>query len=101
MKKIYKINELIKILQPIFEANNIYKAILFGSYARGEANANSDIDIVIDSKGELLNIKFYGVLQDIIDNVKKKVDLIEMTEIKENSSIYNKIKEEGILIYER
>ena len=101
MNKVYTIEEIKNISKPIFEANCIYKAILFGSYARGEARSNSDIDIVIDSKGELLNIQFYGVLEDLVEKLKKQVDLFEVSEIKEDSPIYNKIKEEGVLIYER
>ena len=101
MNKVYTIEEIKNISKPIFEKNCIYKAILFGSYARGEARSNSDIDIVIDSKGELLNIQFYGVLEELTEKLKKKVDLFEVSEIKKDSTIYFAIKEDGIIIYER
>ena len=101
MNKVYTIEEIKNISKPIFEKNCIYKAILFGSYARGEADSNSDIDIVIDSKGELLNIQFYGVLEDLVEKLKKQVDLFELSEIKKGSHIYSTIQEEGIVIYER
>ena len=58
-------------------------------------------DIVIDSRGQLLNINFYGVLDEITERLGKKVDLLELSEINTPSDIYTKIMREGINIYER
>jgi len=44
---IYPIDEIKARLQPIFAATPVYRAILFGSYAKGTATGESDIDIVI------------------------------------------------------
>ena len=99
MEKVYSIDEIKGILNPIFIANAVYKATLFGSYAKGIATEKSDIDIVIDSKGELLNINFYGLLEEVIGVLKKKVDLLEISEIKKDSQIYREIEREGILLY--
>lgn len=81
-QKIYKINEIRAMLRPVFEAAPVYRAILFGSYAKGSQTDKSDIDIVIDSQGELLNMDFYGVLEDITNQLGKRVDLFEITELK-------------------
>ena len=101
MKKIYTIEEIKEKLYPILKTVSVYKAILFGSYAKGLATENSDIDIVIDTKGQLLNIYFYELLEEIIEKLGKKVDLIEISEIQKNSSIYDNIKKEGIVLYEK
>ena len=101
MEKIYTPDEIKELLYPIFEANAVYRATLFGSYAEGIATDKSDIDIVIDSKGELLNINFYGVLEQIVETLKKKVDLFELSEIKKDSPIYEEIQRRGILLYAR
>ncbi|MDD3879800.1 MAG: nucleotidyltransferase domain-containing protein, partial [Syntrophomonas sp.] len=61
----------------------------------------SDIDILIDSKGELLNIDFYGVLEDITTQLGKCVDLFEITELKNNSAMQSVIEQEGIVLYDR
>jgi len=50
---IYTVDDIKGMLNPIFSSAPIYKAVLFGSYAKGVATEASDIDIVIDSKGEL------------------------------------------------
>lgn len=99
MERIYDLDEIKKMLYPIFIQNAVYKAILFGSYAKGLATHKSDIDIIIDSKGELLNINFYGLLEQIIGALKKKVDLFEISEIKKDSPIYKEIQKEGIVLY--
>lgn len=59
---IYSVDEISTKLRPAFEKVPVYKALLFGSYAKGMATDNSEIDIVIYGRGELLNINFYGVL---------------------------------------
>jgi len=98
---LYTPNEIKEKLEPIFKAAPIKKAILFGSYAKGEQHSNSDVDIVIDSEGQLLNIHFFGVLEDITTCLDKRVDLIEISEIRKNSPIYDTIEQEGVTLYER
>lgn len=97
--KIYSYEEIKNILFPVFAGNAVHKAVLFGSYAKGQATAKSDIDIVVDSKGELLNISFYGLLEEITEKLKKNIDLFEISEIKENSPIHEAIKNEGLVLY--
>ena len=102
LSRIYSVQEIKEALFSIFDANPmIYSAVLFGSYAKGEATEQSDVDIVIDSRGQLLNINFYGVLDEITERLGKKVDLLELSEIKKPSDIYTKIQRGGITIYER
>ena len=77
-QSILSIDEIKTMLFPIFDAAPIYRAILFGSYAKGNQSDASDIDINIDSNGELLNIHFYGVLEDITNRLGKRIDLFEI-----------------------
>lgn len=98
---VLSLNEIKRILFPIFETAPIYRAILFGSYAKGSPNEKSDIDIVIDSKGELLNMDFYGVLEDITAQLGKRVDLFEITELKNNVAMQSAVEREGIVLYDR
>lgn len=97
--KPYTLAELKELFKPIFKNYNVKKAILFGSYAKNKQTKNSDIDIMIDSDGKLLNINFYGLLEDLVEASGKKIDLFEITEINKNSTLYNSIMKEGIIIY--
>jgi len=100
-QSIFSINEIKTMLFPIFETAPVYRAILFGSYAKGRPTDQSDIDIVIDSKGELLNMDFYGVLEDITTRLGKRVDLFEITELKNNAAMRSVLEREGIVLYDR
>ena len=57
--------------------------------------------MVIDSEGKLLNINFYGLLEDLIQKLEKNIDLFEISEIQKDSRIYNDIQKEGIIVYEK
>ncbi len=101
LDKVYTIEEIKDIIKEDLKKANVKKAILFGSYAKKNPTPKSDIDLVIDSDGKLLNIYFYGLLEDLVQKIQKKVDLIEISEIHKNSRIYNDIQKEGIIIYEQ
>lgn len=100
-EKVYTIDEIRTILEKILKKFEVKKAILFGSYAKNMATSSSDIDLVIDSEGKLLNIYFYGLLEELVQNLKKNIDLFEISEIQTNSRIYNDITKEGVIIYEK
>lgn len=99
--KIYTLEELKKILATILVDYDVKRAILFGSYAKNIPTSKSDIDLVIDSEGKLLNIKFYGLLEILVQKLKKNVDLFEISEIQKNSKIYESIQNEGVVVYEK
>lgn len=48
---------------------------LFGSYARGEAGEESDIDIAVAFKNENIADNYFGVLHYLEDHLKHKIDL--------------------------
>ena len=100
-EKIYTIDELKDILKNVLKNFSVKKAILFGSYAKNTPTPKSDIDLVIDSEGKLLNIYFYGLLEDLVQKLQKNVDLFEISEIQKDSRIYNDIQKEGIIVYEK
>ena len=101
VESIYNVNRLGEMLHPIFDANPVYSATLFGSYAKGNATEQSDVDIVIDSRGQLLNMTFYGVLDEITERLGKQVDLFELSEIRKPSPMYTEIMQSGVRIYDR
>ena len=99
--KIYTLDELKQIIKDVLKNFAVEKAILFGSYAKNTPTPLSDIDIVIDSQGQLLNITFYGLLEELVEKLDKKIDLFEISEIQKGSKIYKNIQKEGVVIYEK
>lgn len=48
--KVYSFEEIIRIVAPIADEMGIERIYLFGSYARGEATPESDVDVVVESE---------------------------------------------------
>ena len=48
---------------------------LFGSYARGEAGEESDIDVAVELVKENIADRYFGLLHYLEDNLHKKIDL--------------------------
>ena len=98
------IDEIKLRIAPVCQQYDVACAFLFGSYARGEATDNSDVDIRID-KGDSKKLQgLFGVsafqfaLQDILG---KKVDLITILPEQDLYSIFrHHILNEEVLIYE-
>ena len=99
--KVYTIDEITLILKEILKNFAVKKAVLFGSYAKNKQTPTSDIDLVIDSEGKLLNINFYGLLEELVEKLEKNIDLFEISEIQKDSKIYDDIRNEGVVVYEK
>ncbi len=100
-EKVYNIEEIKSILTKILENMPVYNVILFGSYAKNSANGNSDLDLVIDSKENLMGFKLYSLITKIEKAFNKQVDAFEKAEIIENSKIDKEIKKTGVIVYEK
>ena len=99
---IYTIEEIKAKLEPIFATNNIQKAVLFGSYAKGEQTEKSDVDILIDSTGKLRGLDFFGVLEEIVVALEETpVDLIDMAYLIPGGRTELEIANTGVVIYEK
>lgn len=96
-QKIYSIADIKEKLQPVFQKYNIKKAVLFGSYAKGCAQGNSDIDIMVDSN--LRGLAFFGLLEDTVNIIGENVDLLDKSQIINSSDIQKEIESTGIVIY--
>jgi uncharacterized protein len=67
----------IKLIQEYFKAQPVLKAYLFGSYVRGEATLDSDIDILVDlDYSEAIGWEFIQMQIDLQALLAKKVDLV-------------------------
>ena len=73
-------------------------AYLFGSYARGEARVDSDVDIVIVEK-ETMGLKFYGLAAELDECLGKEVDLHSHRELSDNDEFLARILTDGVKIY--
>src|SRR5262245_48099258 len=77
MKKINTVSGITRKVLPILRRHAVKKAAIFGSFARGEATSNSDVDFLIEyntknkSLFDLVDLK-----SELEDTLERKVDLI-------------------------
>ena len=94
------LDEINKTLREYFIAKPVKRVWLFGSYARGAATYDSDIDILVDyGKVKPSLLKMAGMKIELEDIFKKKVDLVPEDCLYENLRPY--VDKDKILIYER
>ena len=77
-----KIEDIRHVILPILKKWRINKASLFGSYVRGEAREDSDIDLLVELDDEFSILDFIELKLEIEDAINKKVDLVEFCTIK-------------------
>lgn len=93
----YSIEDIRSIVSPIARAHGVASVSLFGSYARGQATANSDIDLKIE-KGALRSLyQLCGFRLAIEDALHLPVDLV--TSDSSDSSFLSMIDKEEVLLY--
>ena len=97
--KIYSVEEIRRLVNPVLSRNNVRKAVLFGSYVKGSADEKSDVDILLDSG--LTGLQFVGLIEDIRFALGKDVDVFDVTHIVPNSKISSEISRDGVVIYEK
>ena len=106
MEKIYALSEIQELINPILQNYGVSRAYLFGSYARGEATEESDIDLRIDG-GKIKSMFGLGALYyELTQALGKSVDLVttealeHTTNIERTECFRTYIEEDERLIYE-
>ncbi len=70
-----------KIVENLLNELECEAIVLFGSYARGTQNSESDIDIAIKVKKEIDKKDLYRLSNILADELNKEIDLINLDEI--------------------
>ncbi len=94
------ITKIKEVLQTYFNDKPVNKAYLFGSYARGEAKVESDIDLLVElDYSSKIGTLFFRMTSDLEVLFAKKVDLLSSEAITE--AIKESVFKERVLVYER
>lgn len=70
------LEEIKKKALPILKEAGVTRSAIFGSYVRGEAKKNSDIDMLVEVPRGTGLFGFVGLKHKLEDALKKKVDLV-------------------------
>ena len=88
MKKVDTISNIKKRSLPILQRHSVKHAAIFGSFARGEAKARSDIDFLIEYEGKDKSLfDLVDLKSELEDCLGRKVDIVTY------GSIYWRIRE--------
>lgn len=95
----YTVEEIKAKTIPIAEAYGVNAMSLFGSYARGEATSDSDVDILIE-RGDIKGLIDYV---DFIHDLKKVLgcDVDVVTTGSHNKRLLENIRRDEVLLYEK
>ncbi len=91
---IVKIKEITQSVLSDYDINYCY---LFGSYAKQSANERSDVDLLISTS--VTGMKFYGLVEELRVQLKKRVEVITLSSLEENPSLLNEILKDGVKVY--
>ncbi len=95
--KQYSVDELKEIIAPIAEKYHISKVYLFGSFARGDYNESSDVDLRIE-KGELKGMfALCGFYTEVEEAIQMKVDVLTTGSLED--AFLKEIKKDEVMLY--
>lgn len=90
-----EIENLIRKLLRKYHADH---AILFGSYARDEADEASDIDVIVVGGDGFCAKDIFTFGEELRELTQKNVDAFEIREINKDTAFYDSILREGVRI---
>ena len=90
---------IIGACKKVFEEYPVAYCYLFGSYAIGIAGEESDVDLLLST--DVTGLKFYGLVERLREELKKKIDILEVRQLSGNMELLNEILKYGEKIYEQ
>lgn len=94
---ILTVEQITETCERVFEGLGIEYCYLFGSYAKGTPTEKSDVDLLVAT--DLSGMIFYALIENLREELKKKVDLITTEQLNKNPELLNEILKYGIKIY--
>jgi predicted nucleotidyltransferase len=101
------LQELARIAAGPLEAAGAERAVVFGSFARGGADAWSDLDLAVVLDTDLPQLERRCLLRELVDALPVPVDLLVYTPeefargLEERYGVFDAIAREGVTIYAR
>ncbi|KAF0196976.1 MAG: hypothetical protein FD169_648 [Bacillota bacterium] len=99
LARIHTVEEIRTVVGKIAQRYGVQRVVLFGSYARGNATVNSDIDLRID-KGRLRGLfQLAGFQLDLQDTLNVRVDVVTTEGL--DKRFLQRIMGEEVVLYEQ
>ena len=110
---IYSIDQISHRVAPIAKEHQLRSIYLFGSYARGEATEDSDIDLLVDAPEIRGLFQASGLRIAFADALSRNVDIIFQSDFADerttgsnywdqvNASFRDNVRKDMVLLYEQ
>lgn len=74
---VYTLDEIARRVRPVAEKYRLQAVYVFGSYARGEAKDDSDVDLLVDDTGSgLYGLAYGGLCYDLEEALGKTISFV-------------------------
>lgn len=97
-KEILTLSEIKTKTSPIISKYHIQALYLFGSYARGDATPESDLDFLVVGGEAFRPVMVLAVGEELREVFVCDVDVYEIREVEVGSELYRRIMREKVLV---
>ena len=94
---VLEVEDIVQKCKMVLDRYDVNFCYLFGSYAKGKAKSTSDVDLLISAN--VKGLQFYGLVEEIRTELHKKVDVLDVNQLKDNLELTEEILKDGIKIY--
>ena len=95
---VFTMKQIAVAVKPLADKYRVKEIYLFGSYARGEADENSDLDFLVFGGEMFRRTMIFALAEELREVLKKNVDVFEIAEVNPDSSFYQTIMKEKVLV---
>jgi predicted nucleotidyltransferase len=92
------LEEIKQLIFPVVSKYDVDRVYIFGSYARGEANERSDVDMRIDAD-KIRAFDLCGLMARLERALKTPIDVIPTDSM--SKEFLDSIRNEEVMVYER
>lgn len=95
----YTISDIRNTLQAMPIDGRVRKLILFGSYAKGTARPQSDLDFYLDSNRQITGFDYFALKAALEDAFGRDIDLLSDVDVQPGSKVASEITKYGVMVY--
>ena len=95
---VFTMEQIAAAVKPLADKYRVKEIYLFGSYARGEADENSDLDFLVFGGEMFRRTMIFALAEELREVLNKNVDVFEITEVNPDSNFYQTIMKEKVLV---
>jgi len=97
-KTVLTLEQIKNVVKPLAEKYRVDAIYLFGSYARGEADADSDLDFLVFGGEGFKLTAILALQEELWEAFQKKIDAFEIRELNRETAFYDTVMREKVLV---